>query len=323
MLRSLVVLLATVIPSVLCADIVLDIDQADLGYIYRDEPQQIVFGFKNTSKDSVHFYDVEFSCDCTTAEIIPNPVPPEGHGKIIAYFDPMGYEVKKEFKEFIRVKTTDPKTPEVLVKFWGQVGIGPEPQPRSLRFGTLCKGESDTLKLVVQMPPRSDTKVVKAYSDTSCLIVRNLGMKKDVCEFDVIATNREGCGKFAGFVTIVTTDPLREEIRIPVVATFAGSVAVEPQVIAFGPTLAGTYVSQPINVYSKDGKAFGIKSVTCSVNQLKPEIKQLKPSSYEIRIKIQESSPGGRVSGVISIETDCPDEPPLETEITGYIREKH
>ncbi|MGQ9604131.1 MAG: DUF1573 domain-containing protein [bacterium] len=322
MRNHLISLLLLILPTVVLADLVLETSQVDLGYIYRDEPQQIVFSFENPSEDSTYFFDMEFSCDCTTAEIVPNPVPPNQTGKIVAYFDPMGYEKKGSFAEFIRVKTSDPGTPELFVRFSGKVGIGPEPDPRSLTFGTLCKGESDTLKLVIQMPPGSDTKVVKAYTDTGCVIVEKSDMKKEACQFDVIATNRVGCGKFAGFLTVVTTDPLREEIRIPVIATFTGSIVIEPEVFVFGPTLAGTYVSQPIKVYSKDGRTFGIKSVSCSVGDLKPEVKQKSPGYYEIMIKIFEDSQPGRVSGVLSIETECPDEPILETEITGYVRKK-
>ncbi len=314
-------LLLLLFPMMACAEIILDTEQIDLGYIYRDEPQQVVFGFQNLSKDSTHFFDIEFSCDCTTAEIIPNPVPPNEEGRIVAYFDPMGYERKGSFSEFIRVKTSDPASPQILVKFTGKVGIGPEPEPRSLRFGTLCRGESDTLTLVVKMPPKDDIRVVKAYSDTGCVMVKQSGMKNGSYQFDVIATNTAGCGRFAGFITIVTTDPLRKEIRIPVVATFAGSIVIEPEVLVFGPTLAGTNVSQAIRVYSKENKPFGIKSVRSSADILKPEIKKISPSSYEIRMRIPEGSPSGRVKGVISVETECPDEPILEAEITGYVRE--
>lgn len=321
-MRKYLLLLTLILPTVAWADLVLETSQIDLGYIYRDEPQQVVFSFENLSEDSIYFFGMEFSCDCTTAKIVPDPVPPNQAGKIVAYFDPMGYEKKESFVEFIRVKTSDPGTPELFVKFSGKVGIGPEPDPRSLTFGTLCKGESDTLKLVIQMPPGSDTKVVKAYAETGCVIVEKRDIKEDAWQFDVIATNRVGCGKFAGFLTVVTTDPFREEIKIPVIAMFTGSIVIEPEVLVFGPTLAGTHVSQPIKVYSKDSRPFGIKSVSCSVGDLKPEVKQKSPGCYEIMIKIFEDSQSGRVSGVLSIETACPDEPILEAEIIGYVRKK-
>ena len=72
--------------------------EADLGFIYRDEPQKLVFEFENTSDDTIQILDIEPSCDCTTAQILPDPVPPHASGKVLVFFDPMGYEHRGSFR---------------------------------------------------------------------------------------------------------------------------------------------------------------------------------------------------------------------------------
>lgn len=303
------------------AAVVFEREEADMGIIYRDEPQQLVFEFENDSDDTLYFVDIEPSCDCTTAEIIPEAIPPHAKGKVVVFFDPMGYENRGHFTEFVRLTTTDIETPEVMLTFGARVEVGPEPEPRSLAFGTLCKGASDTLHLTVHLPREKPIDVLDAYSDTACIVVVDAGAPSDSThDFLVIATNTESCGKFAGFVTILTSDSLRNEVRVPVSASFAGHILAEPDVVAFGPTLPGAYVRQKVRVYAVDGRKFSLPKATCTIEHLSPEITRLDDGTCEIRLKVKGDAPQGRVSGKLIVETDCPDEPPIEVDITGYIR---
>ncbi|MFH1314127.1 MAG: DUF1573 domain-containing protein [Candidatus Eisenbacteria bacterium] len=298
-----------------------DRTDADMGFIYRDEPQRLVFEFDNVSDNSLRILGIEPSCDCTSAQVVPETLGPRGHGKVLVFFDPMGYEGKGRFKEFVRIVTDDPSEPEVLLTFSAEVGIGPEPDPRALTFGKICRGGSDTLDLSLRAAPGELLKVLDAYSDTGCVIVEAVetGVRGEH-EFRVIATNREGCGRVAGLVTILTTDSLRSEVRVPITLSLVGRIIVEPDIIAFGPTLPGTFVAQTVRIYSKDGFKFSIPNVSCSVENLEPVITPVSDSSCELRLMVKEGSPPGRVAGEITLETDCPDESPLDIRVTGYIR---
>ncbi len=326
LMRSWTTLICTVAIAVLVAvecqaSVIFTTDEIDLTTIYRDEPQRLVFEFENASDDTLHFVDVEPSCDCTTAEIIPQVVPPHSRGRVVVFFDPMGYERRDHFTEFVRLTTTDIQTPEVLLAFRGKVEVGPEPEPRSLIFGTLCKGASDTLDLRIHLPSRKPVNVLDAYSDTSCIIVKDVGASSDTThDFLIIASNTQSCGRFAGFVTVLTSDSLREQVRVPVTASFAGHIVAEPDVIAFGSTLAGTYVNQTVRVYAVDGREFSVPEARCTIDGIIAEITRLEDGSCRIRLKVKEDAPRGRVSGKLIIETDCPDEAPIEVDVTGYIR---
>jgi hypothetical protein len=298
-----------------------DRTNADMGFIYRDEPQRLVFEFDNVSDDTLRILEIEPSCDCTSAQVVPEAVGPQGHGKVMVFFDPMGYEGRGSFKEFVRVITDDPVEPELLLTFTAKVGIGPEPEPRALTFGKICRGGSDTLGLSIHAAPGEDLRVLDAYSDTTCVRIEKVGTGgKGKHEFRVIAANREGCGRVACLVTILTTDSLRSEIRVPVTLSLIGRIIVEPDIVAFGPTLPGTYVAQTVRIHSRDGLKFSIPKVSSTVEHIKPVIKPIDGSSCELRLMINEGSPPGRVSGQIKLETDCPDEPPLDIRVTGYIR---
>ncbi len=311
----------------------------DLGFIYRDQPQKMVFPFENASRDTVHILSIEPSCDCTTAQVMSQAIPPRGTGELHVFFDPMGYESRGRVKESVRLLTSDRQDPEVLVTFAIEVGIGPEPEPRSLAFGRVAKGASDTLRLVIRpgkMGPSGKTDpsgkpgasgrpegfaIVGARSDNDKMVVTQLGKTADGGnQLMVIVTNKSGGGEVAGFVTIETSDSLRQEIRVPVTASLPGSIAVEPGIIAFGPTLPGKYIAQTLKISSDGNLRFTIESVTSSVSQLDFEVRPIAQNAYELKIKVKDGAPAGRLIGEMRIRTDRPDQPTLDVKVTGYVR---
>ena len=295
--------------------------EIDLGYTYRDEPQTMVFELKNAASDTLRIYGIEPSCDCTTAEVVPGSIGPDQTGRVLVFFDPMGYEGRGRIQEFVRISTSDAQDSEIMLKFWVEIGIGPEPEPRALQFGSLCRDESDTLSLSILPAPGTELKIADARSDTACVSVQRAG--KDEAgrqEFKVIACNVEGCGRIATFVTFETSDELRPQIRVPVSVSMMGSFVADPDIVAFGPTLPGSFVSQVVKIHSPRGKRFTAPVVTTTIEGLRPEITMTGDTCCELRLKIAEDAPPGQVSGSVLVETDCPDEPPVEIKVNGYIR---
>ncbi len=306
--------------------------EIDLGRVYRDEPQRMSFGFVNSSDDTVFIYssddtvfiyDIEPSCDCTNAQAVPPAVPPHNSGEILVFFDPMGYEGKGRVTEYVRLATSDPENPEAELRFSIEVGVGPEPSPRALNFGNVCKGDSDTLDLVVRPGPEGGLRILGAESGSDCVKVEHVGRRKDgVQEFRVTVCNLDCRGPMSTHVEIATADSMREVIRVPVTANLLGDVVIEPAVIAFGPTLPGNRVEVPVRVYSTAGFKFGIKKVTCTANSVECTVTRAEDSGYEIGISIKEDAPAGRVSGQLILETDCGSQPLVTAEITGYVRSR-
>jgi hypothetical protein len=295
--------------------------EIDLGRVYRDEPRKIVFELVNASDDSLHILDIEPSCDCTTAQIVPSPIPPGGEGKVLAFFDPMGYEGRGRIEEYLRLTTSDLQDPEIMLVYFAEVTVGPEPEPRALKFGRICSGESDTMDVFLAPGQEESLKVLDAYSDTACVLVEWAGTDSEGRrDFRVIATNNEACGRVATFVTLVTSDSLRPTIRIPVTVSLVGRIVADPDMVAFGPTLPGAYVSQAVRVYSREKLPFDIARLLSTIPGLEPEAERLSADSFELKLRVKDGASAGRVSGEIRLETDCPDEPPVLIQVTGYIR---
>jgi hypothetical protein len=318
---SLLMGLCLVASAACRADVRVDRPERDLGRVYRDEPQKMVFTLWNESADTLSILAIEPSCDCTTAEVAPNPVPPGGRADILTFFDPMGYEGKGPIEEYVRLYTSAPDRPEVMLRFRTEVVVGPEPAPRALKFGRICRGESDTMHVHIAPGEEDDLKVLKAYSDTACVLVEwgGNGGKADG-DYMVIVNNREGCGRLASFVTFVTSDSLRPEIRIPVTVSLVGKVVADPDMVAFGPTLPGAYVRQKVHVYSREKLGFEVSHVLSTVPDLEPVLERVDHDSYDMRLKVKDDATPGRVSGEIRLDTDCPDEPPVVIQVTGYVR---
>jgi hypothetical protein len=303
------------------AAIEVDESHLDLGQIYRDEPQKIVFDIRNQSDEPVTIVDIQPSCDCTTAEVVPNPIPPGEKAEVLTFFDPMGYEGRGPIEEYVRLITTDLRDPEIMLTFRTEVTIGPEPEPRALKFGRICLGESDTMQVAISPGQEDDLKILGAYSDTACVAVEWAG-NGDQADGDymVIVKNNGMCGRVAGFVTFETSDSLRPEIRVPVTISMVGRIVADPDMVAFGPTLPGAYVSQTVRIYCREKFPFDIRRVLSTVAALEPEIERLSDDSFNLRLKVRPEADAGRVSGEIRVDTDCPDEPSVVIQVTGYIR---
>ena len=295
--------------------------EADLGYIYRDEPQKASFGFVNTSSETIYFNDIEPSCDCTTAQPLPQAVPPHGSGEILMFMDPAGYEGKGRITEFIRVTTSDVGSPDVELRFSVEVGIGPEPEPRALNFGRVCVGDSDTLSLRID-PGWVDTlRILGTDTGSDCVMIERAGDSHEGFPgFRVIVCNLDCRGNMSSFVTVHTNDPIRKQIRVPVTANLMGTIVIDPEVVAFGPTLPGKFVAQPVRIYCTEGLKFDIGRITCSVASIECSAVPSENNTYEIKIRIKEGAPAGRVAGQIIVETDCEDQPLLTAKVTGYVR---
>lgn len=314
-------LLILILASAAQAIVMVEVTEIDLGYAYRDEPQRMVFELRNAAPETLRIHGIEPSCDCTTAEVVPEAIGPNETGRVLVFFDPMGYEGRGRIQEYVRLSTSDPQDSEIMLKFWIEIGIGPEPEPRALQFGSLCRGESDTIVVSITPAPGQDLTVMDARSDTACVTVENAGEgEAGRQDFRVVACNVEGCGRVATFITFDTSDELRPELRIPVSVSLVGSIVAEPEVVAFGPTLPGSYVSQVVKIYSPRGKKFKVPEVTSSIESISPEVTMTGDDSCELRLKIREDASPGQVSGSVSVETDCPDEPPVVIKVNGYIR---
>ena len=297
--------------------------EIDLGFVYRDEPQKMSFGFVNTSEETLYIYDIEPSCDCTSAQVLPAAVPPHNSGKILAFFDPMGYEGKGRVTEYIRLATSDAQNPEAELYFTIEVGIGPEPDPRALNFGSICKDESDTLNLVVRPGSDGDLKILGVESETDCVRIEPMDPRKDGArEFMIIACNIDCRGAMSSYVNITTADSIREIIKVPVTANLMGTIVIEPEVIAFGPTLPGREVAQQVKIRCTEGLPFGVSKVTSTVSSVEFSVAVADENTYHLKMKIKENAPAGRVTGQVIVETDCESQPLLTAQVTGYVRSK-
>jgi hypothetical protein len=320
-------LVLTVLAAASYGAVVTEKTDVDLGPVYRDEPQKMVFPLLNASPDSLRMLSIQPSCDCTTAQVVPRVIPPQAKGEVVVFFDPKGYEGRGRVKESVKLSTSDRMNPEILLTFAIEVSIGPEPEPRSLAFGKVAKGASDTLRLAV-CPAKSDPsgkpvplRLVGIRSDDNRVAIVPAGKNTNGAdEFLVVVSNKSGGGEISSFVTVEISDTLKSEIRVPVTASLLGDIAVEPGVIAFGPTLPGKYLQQTVKVSSPGNAAFKIVSVGSSLGQLEFEVVELGGSSYEVKIKVKDGAPAGRVMGAITIKTDRPGEAQLEIKVAGYVR---
>lgn len=84
------------------------------------QPQQLidlVFEVKNTGNADLVIEKVSVSCECTTAELEKNTIPPGETAKLRVKFDPAEENLFGDIQRIIYLRSNDPATPEAEAEF--------------------------------------------------------------------------------------------------------------------------------------------------------------------------------------------------------------
>lgn len=84
------------------------------------QPQQLidlVFEVKNTGNADLVIEKVSVSCDCTSAELEKNTIPPGETAKLRVKFDPAEDNLFGDIQRIIYLRSNDQATPEAAAEF--------------------------------------------------------------------------------------------------------------------------------------------------------------------------------------------------------------
>ena len=84
------------------------------------QPQQLIdldYTVKNTGNADLVIEKVSVSCECTTAELEKNTIPPGESAGLRVKFDPAEDNLFGDIQRIIYLRSNDPKKPEVEAEF--------------------------------------------------------------------------------------------------------------------------------------------------------------------------------------------------------------
>ena len=95
----------------------------DFGEIQQGDVATMQLPVRNTGTEDLHIESVSTSCGCTSAEVEPATIPPDGEGTLTINYDSGVHPDKGPVWRIVYIASDDPETPEAQVEIRGMVNV--------------------------------------------------------------------------------------------------------------------------------------------------------------------------------------------------------
>ena len=194
----------------------------DFGTVAQGKKVDHSFTIKNSGDAPLTIGQVSTSCGCTVAEVSSRSISPGKSSTIKASFDSKNFSGR--ISKTIYVHTNDPKTPIYNLTIKGNLFEQIEITPKQLNLGEIKVGTRKEIAIRIENKGTQPLTVISAKTAMPQVAAKILKKKLKTGEsgtISVAVTPRAGDRFLAGYLTIVTSNPEKPEITIPVYASTA------------------------------------------------------------------------------------------------------
>lgn len=293
----------------------------DFGAIARGAKAEFAFEVTNPYVEDVHLASVRASCGCTTPRITKETLKTYEKGAIVAHINSDSFlgshgatltvTIDKPFYAQVQLQVSVYVYSDVLL------------QPASLAFGNVERGQVAERSLQVRYTGRSDWKIVRVRSDnphlTGSVTETSRWSGNIVYQLKAVLDQDAPAGYLNDTLWLVTNDPRRKEIPVPVDGLVTEAIAVTPESLFLGSVQPGQRVTKRIVVRGR--KPFHITSIRSDgscVEVTPPPAGDSKPV-FLVPVTFTAGKEAGKVSETIHIETDS-GQPPLTVTVHAMVR---
>ncbi len=283
----------------------------DFGVAGQREKIRHEFVFKNTGGRPLTIKGARATCGCIAEIVTKKIVEPGESGSITVIFETRQYRGRHEKSVF--VESDDPGNPVIELTMAGLIRTDAVVIPRFLYFGDVEKGQ-EVVRVVKLVRIGSEAFALhKIDSSAHFLSVshsRLKGERNEGMEIRVRLEPNAPVGKFAEVITLHTSRKKRPRIDVPVAGNVLGRISVTPQMLSMGALKKGETAARKLNVADKDGADLRIFAVDAGVPFISSEVAEVDGGAgFEISFTAAPNAPAGGMNGMITIQTDDPDQP--------------
>jgi hypothetical protein len=293
----------------------------DFGAIARGAKAEFAFEVTNPYVEDVHLAGVRASCGCTTPRIIKETLKTYEKGAILAHINSDSFlgshgatltvTIDKPFYAQVQLQVSVYVYSDVLL------------EPASLAFGDVQRGQATERSLQIRYTGRSDWKIVGVRSDNPHLAgaVTETSRRNGniVCQLKAGLDQDAPAGYLNDTLWLVTNDPRRKEIPVPVEGLVSEAIAVTPESLFLGVVQPGQRVTKRVVVRGRT--PFHITSIhsdgTC-LEVTPPSVEDSKPV-FLVPVTFTAGKETGRVLETIHIQTDS-GQPALQVTVHAMVR---
>ena len=321
----------------------------DFGKVSDTETLTHAFVFRNKGASTLVIRDVKTSCGCTTTKLARQEFAPGEGDKIEIKFKPKGGGKQTKY---ITVITNDEKQPQVKLAISADVIPVVGLAPRSLQFGTVDRGNTETLRAkVTSVDPSFKIKsvTVKGENVSANIIGEPVKMESasasgevrrpnqiDVAaeqEIEIVLHDDAPTGRFFRQITVIATaaaeegQPQRDHTQTLLVhANVVGDIQTQPQFVRVPVLNQGDDFSNDLIVTRRSGEPFKILDVEIQDSNLTGVNVATEPynvggiSGYKITVTGNAGTYTGSFRGNIVVVTDVPKEGETKVMFNGVVR---
>ncbi len=306
--------------------LVLESQTFDFGEVEEGTPVEHEFAISNDGSAPLLITDVNPDCGCTAAVAESPTILPGEETVINVSFDTIGFYGEKN--KTIRLHTTDPKKPTVLLTLKGKIRREVEVIPPRFYFGSIQKGTQNKMQGKVSLRSESKTKIIDIISRSEHVEIERGEIEKGAGEkFTIVLKDDVPAGVFRDRIVVKTNNKKQPVINVPVFAQIQGDLVLIPADVSFG-LLDGPLEEQitgSVMLKNKGPHKLEIESIEAKNESLSASFERNdKTGDYLITVSVR---PGtvGTIKGRLKINTNHPD--PDQKQVTlpvyGIITKKN
>ncbi|CAN5176718.1 hypothetical protein BH11PLA2_BH11PLA2_07160 [soil metagenome] len=265
------------------------------------------FTITNTTNQVVNIGTARVSCGCVSATVMKNQLQPGESTVVHAAMDtrriPTAYVTKTVI---VYVPFFSPTMEEVQLKVTSVARDDMVLSPDTIAFGTVKKGKATTAttKLTIYGQPNLNVTGVDSSGGFINAVAKQVSKGANDVTYEVTATLDEKCpvGNWTAELSVKTTTPGLEKIRIPVSVMVTTPVAMSPESITVTDMTVGN--STEHRVMLQGDKAFKILQVKGVDDVVVVKVNTEEARPVHILTIAVKSKTVGDISRLLEIETD-------------------
>jgi len=193
----------------------------DFGEVFQGDKVLHTFEFVNGGDETLTIDRVRSSCGCTAVLVSEKSISPGGKGELRANFDSTRF--RDAVSKTISLYSNDPVRPVMQFQIKGKVIETVAVVPAQINFGKVTAEEPVTSTVMLRNQSGKPLALGKPRSTAAELVVKMPEASFSDGEEVILELNltpKPGQDRFSGYVLVPVAGVPRNELRIPVYATF-------------------------------------------------------------------------------------------------------
>lgn len=299
----------------------------DAGTVARGERVTADFRIDNQGEADLVIKSVQPACGCTVASFDSRIAPGES-GRVRAVVDTETFA--GPIAKSVTVLSNDPVSPRLLLTVKVDVRAHVLVQPAYARLLHTRTLAPPTTGLTVASPDRDDLRILEVVTPEKWVsaevrpateaerIAEGIGEQwRIVVGLDAAAP----VGPLRDFLEVRTNHPGQAKLLVPLSGMVRPVLHLTPEKADFGHLVLAGQARELVLTLLNFGEApVTLGAVTTSVEGASVEVKEVEAGKrWRIALRLPATSPKGKISGELRIETSSPEMPRLEVPVSGRI----